>query len=424
MENNHSMPKEEGLDHSLKLLNEGYQFIMNRRHMFHSNIFETTLLAEKAICLTGKDAAEIFYDNEKFKRKDAAPKRLQKTLFGEGGVQAMDCESHQHRKAMFLSLMTKDSLKEITVLTRKAWEDAAQKWENENEIVLYIEAKKVLTKVACEWTGVPLPEDKVEKFSVQLGDMYESAAAIGLKHWKGRRSRSSVESWLEDLVEEVREEKLEVPIDKALYQFSMHRDLNGQLLDKEIVAVELLNLLRPIVAISVYVCFSALAVHQYPEETAKLRDGDSKSLQRFVQEVRRFYPFFPFTAARVKEDFTWNGYQFEKDTLTLLDLYGTNHHPEDWENPDLFEPDRFKTWTKSPFDFIPQGGGEYDIGHRCAGEWLTIDIMNVSLDFLVNSLDYDLPEQDLSFSMSQIPSLPESKIVMKDVRVKGTVHGH
>lgn len=119
----------------------------------------------------------------------------------------------------------------------------------------------------------------------------------------------------------------------------------------------------------------------------------------------------------MKQDFTWNDYKFEKDTLTLLDLYGTNHHPEDWENPDRFEPDRFKAWDKSPFDFIPQGGGESDIGHRCAGEWLTVDVVNVSLDFLVNDLEYNLPEQDLSFSMSQIPSLPESKMLM---RVKGT----
>src|SRR5699024_11932535 len=37
--------------------------------------------------------------------------------------------------------------------------------------------------------------------------------------------------------------------------------------------------------------------------------------------------------ARVKSDFTWKGYQFKKETLTLLDLYGTNHDPEIWDNP-------------------------------------------------------------------------------------------
>lgn len=413
---NQEMPKEEGLDHSLKLLQEGYQFILNRRHMFHSNIFETTLLAEKAICITGKKAAEIFYDNDKFKRENAAPKRLQKTLFGKGGVQALDGEEHHHRKALFMSLMTKEKLQEIVELTIKSWKSYADEWEQQESIILYIEAKKILTRAACEWTGIPMKDVDVDKLSEHLGDMYESAAAIGLKHWKGRRSRSKTEEWLETLVENVREGKMEVSKDRALYKFSMHVDQKGNLLDKEVVAVELLNLLRPIVAISVYICFAALAQHQYPEEAEKLQGGESGSLKRFVQEVRRFYPFFPFTAARVKQDFTWNGYHFSKDTLTLLDLYGTNHHPEDWENPDRFLPDRFSTWEGSPFDFIPQGGGEYDIGHRCAGEWLTIDIMKASLDFLVNRLNYDLPEQDLSFSMSEIPSLPNSKIKMVNVK--------
>lgn len=58
------------------------------------------------------------------------------------------------------------------------------------------------------------------------------------------------------------------------------------------------------------------------------------------------------------------------------------------------------------------------MGHRCAGEWVTIEMMKVSLDFLVNRMEYDLPEQDLSYSMVNMPSIPHDKIVMKNVREK------
>src|SRR3712207_8802226 len=51
----------------------------------------------------------------------------------------------------------------------------------------------------------------------------------------------------------------------------------------------------------------------------------------FVQEVRRYYPFFPFIVALAREDFDWKGYHFEKGTLTVLDLYGTNHDARLWE---------------------------------------------------------------------------------------------
>ena len=33
---------------------------------------------------------------------------------------------------------------------------------------------------------------------------------------------------------------------------------------------------------------------------------DDRDFEAFVQEVRRFYPFFPFNGAKVKEDFVWN----------------------------------------------------------------------------------------------------------------------
>src|SRR5690625_2922236 len=125
-----------------------------------------------------------------------------------------------------------------------------------------------------------------------------------------------------------------------------------------ISAVELVNILRPIVAISVYINFTALALHQFPQEVEKLKEKDDDYGRMFVQEVRRYYPFLPFTPARVKSDFTWNGYQCKKETLTLLAVYGTNHDPETSDNPAIFSPMRFVEWEASTFDFMPQGGGD------------------------------------------------------------------
>ena len=120
----------------------------------------------------------------------------------------------------------------------------------------------------------------------------------------------------------------------------------------------------------------------------------------------------------MKKDFTWKGYQFTEGTLTLLDLYGTNHDPNLWENPELFRPGRFLEWQDSAFSFIPQGGGEFDLGHRCAGEWVTIEIMKISLDYFVNRIDFIVPQQDLSFSFVEIPSIPKSKIRISNVTRK------
>ncbi|MBY7141613.1 cytochrome P450 [Virgibacillus sp. NKC19-3] len=413
---NRHMPKDVGLDNTVKALREGYQFIANRRHTMQSNVFETTLLGEKTICMSGSEAAKVFYDNDKFRRADAAPSRINKTLFGQGGVQGLDGEAHHHRKAMFMNVMNTFNLAQTRALTYKYWMKEVAKWEDKEEVVLYEECKKILTQVACEWVGIPLEEEAVADTSYQLGDLFESPAAIGPTHWKGRHSRSKLEEWVEAFVNDVREGKKDVPKERPLYLFSWHRDHEGELLDEGTVAVELLNLLRPMVAISIYIAFTAQALEEYPGEADKLNDGSEDKLHRFIQEVRRFYPFFPFVPARVDKTFTWDGYEFEEGTLTLMDLYGTNHHPKEWTDPSLFKPDRFQSWDKSPFDFIPQGGGDFNIGHRCAGEWLTIEILKESLNVLVNKLDYEVPEQDLSFSMNDMPSLPKSKMIITNVQ--------
>ncbi|MFP7479911.1 cytochrome P450 [Terribacillus saccharophilus] len=408
-----SMPKEEGLDHSLAFLKEGYEFILHRRKSFQSNVFETTLLGKKAICLGGKEGAELFYDPDKFIRAGAAPNRLVKTLFGPGGVQTLDGEQHRNRKAMFMSIMTKAQLQRLDTLLEREWGKATEQWEKTDHINLYEESQKILMKTACDWAGVPLDDD--EKRTEQMRYLFESPAAVGPTHWKGRSSRSDAEDWIAGLVEQVRNGNLHATKEGALHVFSVHRDNDGKLLPEKVVATEVLNILRPIVAISIYIVFAALALHQFPQESERLKKGNG-SIHRFVQEVRRFYPFFPATMAKVKRDFEWNGYQFKEGTMTLLDLYGNNHDPNLWEQPDLFRPDRFLDWKESPFDFIPQGGGDFDMGHRCAGEWVTIQVMEISVDFLVNRLKYKVPKQDYSYSHSSMPSMPKSQMILADVQ--------
>lgn len=306
------MPKEEGIDHSLNLLREGYLYILNRRQSFHSDLFETRLLGKKAVCMGGKEAADLFYDNSKFKRAGVAPNRVAETLFGKKGVQTLDGDAHKHRKEMFMSIMSPVRLKKLNEIAAKQWDTALTKWQQMDEIVLYEETLEIMCRTACEWAGVPVEEKEMKKLADDLRAMFESATAIGPAHWAGRNARNRVEKWISEVVGLVREGEVNPEEGTALYTFAWHRNLEGNLLDSEIAAVEVINILRPIVAIAVYINFSALAVHHYPEEREKLKSGDEKNALMFVQEVRRFYPFFPFAAAEVKEDFTWKDYTLKK----------------------------------------------------------------------------------------------------------------
>ena len=412
------IPDDKGLDSTLDLLKEGYLFISNRVNKYKSDIFETHLLGQKAICISGEESVKIFYNPELFYRKGVAPKRVQKTLFGVDAIQSMDGKNHIHRKKLFMSLMTPKYQNQLAELIMDTLQIYANKWENEESIVLFDEMNEILCKVVCKWAGVPLKESEVKERAKDFSLMIDAFGAIGPRHWKGRRARTRAEEWIKEVIEDVRFGNVKVKEDTALYAMAFYKDLEGNYLDSNMAGIELINVLRPIVAISTFITFEALALHEYPECMEKLLSGDKNELEYFVQEVRRYYPFTPFLGAKVKKDFTWNNYKFKEGTLVILDVYGINHDSRIWNNPDKFSPDHFRNKENNLFDFIPQGGGDPSKGHRCPGEGITIEIMKGVLDFLVNKIEYDVPNQNLSYNMAEMPTLPESGFIITNIKQK------
>ncbi|WP_037373642.1 cytochrome P450 [Salinimicrobium xinjiangense] len=400
---------------------KGYSYFHDQFVEKKTDILQTRLFLKKAIVMRGERAAEIFYDTSLFTRKDATPKRFQKTLLGEGGVQGLDEEEHAHRKHMFMQVMNEDSLDRLEQYFEEHLNHALLSWEKQEEITFYKEIEEVLFRASCDWVGVPVKEKEVQKHTEELSQMIDGSGGFGLRHHKGRKARKKAEKWIMKLVTEKRRKEKKSPGDSILSQFAFHRDLKGKLLKKRIVAVEILNLLRPIVAIARYITFAALALHEHPQYRERLRKDMEKLDLYFVQEVRRFYPFFPFVAAKVKEEFEWKNVVFPKGRRVLLDLYATQHHEDIWTNPNAFYAERFSTWDGSAFNFIPQGGGDYNQNHRCAGEWITINLTRIALDYLVSRMEYEVPEQDLKIDLSRIPAIPESRFKMQ--HIKRSLHG-
>lgn len=410
------IPTDAGIDSTLGLVFDGYEFIPKRCDRLQSDIFQTRILLEKTICLRGEEAAKVFYDTDKFSRQGAAPQRVQKTLFGKGGVQGLDAAAHRHRKQLFMSLMTPERMDQLRDLVLQQCHHYAEKWEQQTQVVLFDEMEEILCRAVCHWSGVPLPEEDVERRTQDLAEMIAGSGRIGPKQWQAVKARNRAEKWIAAILRDIRAHRLEVLEDTAAYAFAWHQDLQGNLLSEQIAAVDLLNVLRPTVAIGRYLAFGALALHEYPECQTKIAAGDADYARLFTQEVRRFYPFFPFAAACVRHQFEWEGYTFPEGIRVLLDLYGTNRDPQLWKQPENFWPERFLQWSENSFDFIPQGGGDHYSNHRCAGEWLTIRIMTAVLRFLVSDISYRVPPQDLSISLSTIPTVPNSRFIISDVR--------
>lgn len=365
--------------------------------------------------MTGPEAAAIFYNRDFFLRKGAAPSPIKATLFGSGGLQELDGVAHRRRKDMLLSLLTEDKVTRIGMMVREILRLEAVRWSLRDEITFYEECQKVLTEAVCQWAGIPLENENLKTRSREIAALYDQTGSKGIGHILSRGHRLKAEAWIGSVIRDVREGRFIPEHDSPLAVISAFKDHRSQLLDETTAAVELLNFIRPTVAVSVYMTFIAHALSLFPESRPDFRSDSS--VENFLQEVRRYYPFFPAVTARARKAFTFKGVKFKKGERAMLDIYGTNHDSHYWLDADEFNPARFENEMLNPFAFIPQGGGDVEKGHRCPGEELTLEIMRHTLLFLTQDMDYMVPAQDLQINLSRMPALPESHFRMKVVKL-------
>jgi fatty-acid peroxygenase len=313
-------------------------------------------------------------------------------------------------------MMTPPALQRMVEQFRAAWLAAVPLW-GERQIVLQDEVSAMLALAAAAWAGMPLDPEQAPQLTRQLVAMIEQTGTIGPANWWAHHLRNQAERYWQDRIRSIRSGETAVPEGSAADLIARHRDLDGELLDETIAAVELLNVLRPTVAVARFVTFAALALHHHPQWRETFAGDGEELLRPFGHEVRRFYPFFPVIGGRARYDFAWQGHAFSKGDWVLLDLYGTNHDARLWPEPEAFQPERFVGWPGDPNTLIPQGAGDYATGHRCPGEWLTIALLEEAVRLLTRTVRYKVPAQDLTVALDQLPALPKSGFILQKTQL-------
>ncbi|MEU0271703.1 cytochrome P450 [Streptomyces sp. NPDC006307] len=403
-------------DRTASLFLKGYAWLPNRMRRAPDGVVRARLLGRHAVALRGPEAVRFFYDEAHVRRGGALPEPVRATLFGDGAVHTLDGEAHRVRKAMFLSLLTPPArVADLVELVGDAWDGAVRQWSRQADIVLFDEAAKVLTSAVCRWAGVPLEAARTDAVARDMVAMVDGFATLGPRHWRARAARRRCEAWLGGLVEDVRAGAVEVPEGSVVEVVAGHRDSDGRALDARTAAVELLNVVRPTVAVAWFVAFAAHALHRRPEHRKRLQDDDAAYAAAFVHEVRRFYPFAPFLAGRAAADLSWRGHRIPRGALVVLDVYGQDHDAGLWGDPYTFRPERFLQRPVERDELVPQGGGDPSTGHRCPGEAVTIALLE-ALSIRLARLRYDVPEQDLAIPLGRIPTRPRDGVRIAGVR--------
>jgi fatty-acid peroxygenase len=406
------IPRAPEFDGTLALRREGYLFISNRCERLRSDAFRIRIMLRPVVCMRGSAAAETFYGEGRFTRVGAMPPIVLMLLQDRGSVQLLDGAAHHRRKQLFMSAMTPGSIARLVDLFEDAWSLRQATWGARHDVVLLDELRLMLMQAACAWSGLELTSREVRRRTREASEMIVGAGSVGPRNWRSLVLRSRAERWARRMIRQVRSGDAPVTRNSPLDHIASHHDIEGRQLTTKSAAVELLNLLRPIVAVSHYIVFAALALHRNPPYAEQIRTGENRFLQAFALEVRRHAPLFPAIGGRVKVPFEFLGHRFSLGDWVLLDLYGTNHDPKTWPQPDAFRPERFLDRVPSAFDLVPQGGGDHVTTHRCAGEWASEALLKAATRRFAG-MQYAVPEQDLTVDLASLPALPKSGFVIR-----------
>ncbi|SFC33783.1 fatty-acid peroxygenase [Nocardioides terrae] len=357
-------------DLALKLWRDGYRALAAER-LRHDDpdAFEGSLLGRRTAVVRGAEGARLFYDTSRVRRGRAIPAPLAGLIFGRGAVHGLDDEAHAERKGMFLGLLDEDRIGPLASAIGADLRRRAAGWHG-REVVVFDELVETYGAAVLRWAGVELPAREERAWSRRLAAIVDGFGFAGAAYARGWRARLVADRWAARLIEETRRGRRTPPADTALAVIAASD------LPSRVAGVELLNVLRPTVAVAWPATFAALALVTHPEWRDSLTGPDAERRRiAFGHEARRLYPFVPALAGRARCPVKAGPVELREGDRIMLDVIGTDHDPQTWRDPEAFVPDRFVDNDPDSYGYVPQGGGDPATGHRCPGEPLTVRLL-------------------------------------------------
>ncbi|MEV5839576.1 cytochrome P450 [Nocardia sp. NPDC052112] len=133
--------------------------------------------------------------------------------------------------------------------------------------------------------------------------------------------------------------------------------------------------------------------------------------KQVLEEVLRMQPPAWMGQRRAVEDDEIGGYRISAGTPVVYSYYHAHRNPECWDQPDIFDPDRFAPTAVAARDrnvYLPFGAG----GHLCIGNAFAMMEMQLALSTIVRRFEVTIENPDFT-PMSGLTLNPKFPIIAK-----------
>jgi cytochrome P450 len=149
--------------------------------------------------------------------------------------------------------------------------------------------------------------------------------------------------------------------------------------------------------------------------TPRLSDNLSYTEAVFDEAMRLFPPAWVLSRKSLGHD-EFRGYRIPPGSNVFLSPFITQRHPDFWQNPDQFVPERFTATTRdaqTEYAYFPFGGGS----RQCIGRIFALTMAKFVLTMVLRNYRLSLPTKYPVRPMPKLTLHPESNIVMRLERI-------
>lgn len=143
--------------------------------------------------------------------------------------------------------------------------------------------------------------------------------------------------------------------------------------------------------------------------------GDVRALQytlQVIEEGMRLYPPAWVVGREAIDDDEIKGQKVPRKSIIFMGVYALHRHPDLWENPNDFNPDRFspeKVKERSRWNYLPFGAGP----RMCIGNNFALMEMQLVLALLVRHFDFSIIKEHKVEMQPLVTLKPKYGIMMK-----------